>query len=143
MAKSHSTGGHHDAAGHHDGGHAHVIPSVGFYFWTLLVLMVLLVLTVWAGYWKVSVSAGIVIALTIAVVKAVIVISNFMNVKFGTKQVWLWAGAGFFWLIILFAYAFADYVSRDHWMKYPGWEQTISERVTSEVSGEAKEEGSH
>jgi len=101
----------HEEIGHESG--AHYIPPVKFYLVTLIWLMVLLVITVGAGYLQVgSATVGIIIALTIAVVKATIVILNFMHVRFSSRLAWLWAGAGFVWLIIMFAFAFGDYVSR-------------------------------
>jgi len=99
--------------------HAHA-QKISFYTKTLWMLMILLVVTVWAGYWKVPDWLGIGIALTIAVTKATIVIMNFMHVRFSSKLAWLSAGAGFFWLIIMFAFAFADYVSR-RWEPEQGW----------------------
>jgi cytochrome c oxidase subunit 4 len=97
---------------HHEGG-AHYIPPVKFYTVTLIWLMILLVLTVGAGYLQIgSATVGIIIALTIAVIKATIVILNFMHVRFSSKLAWLWAGMGFVWLLIMFAFAFGDYVSR-------------------------------
>jgi cytochrome c oxidase subunit 4 len=104
---------HHDTHDtHHEGG-GHYIPPVKFYMITLFWLMILLIVTVWAGFAQVgSATIGIVIALTIAVVKATIVILNFMHARFSSKLAWLWAGAGFFWLMIMFAFAFGDYVSR-------------------------------
>ncbi|MDM7461847.1 MAG: cytochrome C oxidase subunit IV family protein [bacterium] len=106
-------------AGHSD---SHVHP-VSLYTRTLYWLMVLLVLTVVAGYIpNVPNWLGVVIALTIAVWKATIVIMNFMHVRFSGKLAWLFAGAGFFWLIIMLAFAFADYVSRP-WEPFHGWSE--------------------
>lgn len=52
-------------------------------------------------------------AMAIAVTKATLVVLYFMHVKYSLRLVWVFAGAGFFWLFILFALAFADYLSRD------------------------------
>ena len=106
-------------ATHHREEHTHA-QRVSFYAKTLWVLMVLLVVTVAAGFTKMPDWLGIMIALTIAVSKATIVIMNFMHVRFSSKLAWLFAGAGFFWLIIMFAFAFADYASR-HWEPVQGW----------------------
>lgn len=96
----------------HEAG-THYIPPPKFYVVTLVWLMILLIITVVAGYLQVgSATVGIVIALTIAVIKAIIVILNFMHVRFSSRLAWLWAGAGFVWLVIMFAFAFGDYVSR-------------------------------
>jgi cytochrome c oxidase subunit 4 len=81
-------------AGHSE---SHVHP-VSLYTRTLWWLMALLIATVAAGYIpNVPNWLGVVIALTIAVWKATIVIMNFMHVRFSGKLAWLFAGAGFFW----------------------------------------------
>jgi cytochrome c oxidase subunit 4 len=62
-----------------------------------------------------------VIALTIAVVKAVLVMLYFMHVRYSTRLTWLWAAAGFFWLVIMFILTLGDYFTR-HWVPVIGWE---------------------
>ena len=52
------------------------------------------------------------IAYTIAVVKAVLIILWFMHVKESTRLTWLFAGASFFWLVIMFSLTLNDYGSR-------------------------------
>jgi len=104
-------------AGHDD---SHIHP-VSMYTKTLWWLMALLVLTVIPGYlFDMPKWLDVMVALTIAVAKATIVIMYFMHVRFSGKLAWLFAGAGFFWLIIMLAFAFADYVSRP-WEPFHGW----------------------
>ncbi len=55
------------------------------------------------------------IALAIAIFKASLVVLFFMHVRYNTPLMWVFAGAGFFWLLILLALTLQDYVSR-------GWE---------------------
>jgi cytochrome c oxidase subunit IV len=55
---------------------------------------------------------NIYVAMTIAVIKALLVILYFMHVKGGSRLTWVFAGMGFIWLIILFALTLADYYSR-------------------------------
>jgi cytochrome c oxidase subunit 4 len=53
-----------------------------------------------------------VLMLTIAVTKALLVVLFFMHVRWGTRLTWVVAGAGFFWLLILFSLTMADFMSR-------------------------------
>ena len=53
------------------------------------------------------------LALSIAIFKASIVVLFFMHVRYNTPLMWVFAGAGFFWLLILLALTMQDYVSRD------------------------------
>lgn len=86
-----------------------------------------------------------VIAITIAVVKAILVISIFMGVKYTTKLVKLYAIGGFVWFALMFI-TMADYWSRP-WEPVKGWESydgTGLPRDTSRSEGsdpELKREG--
>ncbi len=53
-----------------------------------------------------------VVALAIAVTKAMLVILFFMHVRYSTRMTILTALAGFFWLAILLGLTLADYASR-------------------------------
>jgi cytochrome c oxidase subunit 4 len=57
-----------------------------------------------------------VVMLGIACTKALLVILYFMHVRWSSRLTWVVAGAGFFWLIILFTITMADYLTR-------GWVQ--------------------
>lgn len=76
-----------------------------------LVLLALLVAT-WGvaqlnfGQW------AIVVAMTIAVVKMVLVILFFMHVRYSSHFTWVLAVAGFFWLFIMIALTMGDYLTR-------------------------------
>jgi cytochrome c oxidase subunit IV len=54
-----------------------------------------------------------VIALTIAVIKAVLVILFFMHVYYSNKLTKLTVAAGFFWLLIMITMSLSDYTTRD------------------------------
>jgi hypothetical protein len=42
-------------------------------------------------------------------------------VRYSFRLSWVWVGAGFFWLIIMFALTLGDYFTRD-WLPVPtGW----------------------
>src|SRR6266849_5963148 len=53
-----------------------------------------------------------VVALTIAVVKATLVVLYFMHVRYSSRLVWLVVTAALFWLAILFALTISDYSTR-------------------------------
>jgi cytochrome c oxidase subunit IV len=53
-----------------------------------------------------------VVALTIAVVKATLVILYFMHVRYSSRLIWLVIGSALFWLAIMFALTISDYWSR-------------------------------
>ena len=56
-----------------------------------------------------------VVMLSIACAKALLVVLFFMHVRWSTRLTWVVAGAGFFWLLILFTLTMSDYLSRG-WM---------------------------
>ncbi len=74
-------------------------------------LMALLGATVAIAYIHLG-KLNVIAALTIAVIKAVLIILYFMHVRYSSRLVWIFAGAGFFWLAILFALSFADFFTR-------------------------------
>jgi len=57
------------------------------------------------------------VGLTIASVKALLVVLFFMHLLYSSKANWLAIGAGLFWLGILLALTLADYLTR-HWWAY-------------------------
>lgn len=74
-------------------------------------LMVLTALTVGVAFINFG-PLNDVVAMGIAVTKAVLVILYFMHVRYSTKLVWVVVVAGFFWLGIMFVLTSADYISR-------------------------------
>ena len=93
----------------------HVVP-VSVYIKVITALMVLLVITLGAAAIDFSQMGlpwlNIVIAMTIAVVKAVLIILYFMHVRYSSKLVWVFAFAAFYWVLILFSFTYIDYLSR-------------------------------
>jgi cytochrome c oxidase subunit 4 len=53
-----------------------------------------------------------VVAITIAVCKALLVILYFMHVRYSSRLTWVFVGAGFFWLAILIALTLSDVLTR-------------------------------
>lgn len=89
----------------------HLSTAPRIYYVVYAVLLTLLALTVlvaqleW-GIW------GTLIALTIAVIKAVLVMLYFMHLRYSSRLIWLYASAGVVWLGILFVLMMSDYLSR-------------------------------
>ena len=69
-------------------------------------------LTVVAAYVDFPGPLNAIVALTIAVVKATLVILFFMHVRYSGRLIWLVIGSALFWLAIMFAITFSDYSSR-------------------------------
>lgn len=87
-----------------------VYPRV--YITIFLALMLGTGLTVFAAFHDFPGPLNAIIALTIAVVKATLVILYFMHVRYSSRLVWLIIGSALFWLAILFALTISDYWTR-------------------------------
>jgi len=57
-------------------------------------------------------------AITIALAKALLVILYFMHVRYSSRLIWIFLGAGGFWLLILFVLTLTDFLSRG-WFPLP------------------------
>jgi cytochrome c oxidase subunit IV len=91
------------------------IVSVRVYIVIFLALMVGTAVTVWAGLQNFPEPLNVVIALTIAVVKATLVVLYFMHVRYSARLIWMIVASALFWVGILFALTFSDYWTRG-WM---------------------------
>lgn len=87
-----------------------IVPTT-IYYRVALALLVLFILTVAVAYVDLG-ALNIYIAVTIAVIKATLVILYFMHVRYHTRLTWIFASAGFLWLIILFSLTMSDYATR-------------------------------
>ncbi|REK18759.1 MAG: hypothetical protein DWQ37_02845 [Planctomycetota bacterium] len=88
------------------------IVPVKTYAGVLAALLVLLVATVAAGLIE-GPGLGITTALSIATVKAVLIVLFFMHVRHGSPIVRLAAVAGFLWLALLIGLSMTDLLTRD------------------------------
>ena len=102
--------------------HGHHIPSNKELGWNLFWLMVLMIATVMAARvtplpwtWIANV-----VAMSIAIIKAYLVVAIFMGVKYTTNLAKLFAIGGFVWFLLLFG-ILIDYFSRP-WEPVKGWE---------------------
>lgn len=101
-------------AGHSDG-HDDIgihILTVPTYLAVWVFLLVFLVITIAAAQVPLPGPANNLIAMGIALVKMMAVILFFMGVKFTTRLSWLFVGIGFFFLLIMFIFSLADYLTR-------------------------------
>jgi len=90
------------------------IVSVRLYVTIFLALMVLTAITVAIARVDLGVMNNVV-AMTIAMAKAILVILFFMHVRYSTPLTWVVVVSGFFWLIVLIGLTMSDYISRG-WM---------------------------
>ena len=88
------------------------IVSIKVYLTIFLALMVGTALTVWAGLQDFPGQLNVIIALTIAVVKATLVVLYFMHVRYSSRLIWVVFTSALFWLGILFALTLSDYWTR-------------------------------
>jgi cytochrome c oxidase subunit IV len=51
-------------------------------------------------------------AVAIAIVKTVLVVVYFMHLRYSSRLTWVFAGAGFFWLLILISLTLSDILTR-------------------------------
>jgi len=110
-ATNHAPGATHDE---------HHVVSVQVYLLIFAALLVGTALTVWISYFDLDVQIlgkivplNTVVALSIAALKATLVILYFMHVKYGPRLQWVFVAAGFMWLVILLVLTLADYASRN------------------------------
>jgi cytochrome c oxidase subunit 4 len=87
----------------------------------IILLMVLLLVTVGAAFLPLG-ELNMLVAMTIACIKALLVILFFMHVKYSSRLTKVFVAASFLWLTILFALTFPDYISRGWLGNSRGWE---------------------
>ncbi len=100
----------------HTGHHSHR----PLYLKIFAALMVLLVLTVVAAKVQIPGSGNVIVALTIAVVKAALILMFFMHFRDSDHLTWLVGAATVAWFLILIALTFQDYLTRDMITSMPG-----------------------
>jgi cytochrome c oxidase subunit 4 len=99
----------------------HIVP-LKYYFGVFGLLMILTIITVAVAKIDFEHEFGprwamlnIIVALTIAVIKALAVVLIFMHVKWSSKLTQVIIIAGLFWLAILLIMTMADYLVRGGW----------------------------
>ncbi len=93
---------------HHDDHH---VMSVKTYLLVFAGLMVLLVITLAVGYIDFG-SLNKIVTIAVATVKAGLIMTYFMHLIHSKKLTWVFAGLGFFFLVIMLLITMSDYVAR-------------------------------
>jgi cytochrome c oxidase subunit 4 len=88
----------------------HIVPKQ-VYYTVYAVLMLCTYLTVQIAFFDLGV-LNTVAALTIAVLKATLVVLFFMHVRYSPRLTWMVVASGVFWLGILLALTMGDYLTR-------------------------------
>ncbi len=88
----------------------HILPK-RIYYTIFAILMFCTYLTVQIAFLDLG-GLNVVAALTIAVVKAALVVLFFMHVKYSTRLTWAVVVGSIFWLGILLALTMGDYLTR-------------------------------
>ena len=99
---------------------AQPIVSRRLYYRVFATLLVLTLLTVGIAFIDLGGYLNTIVALTIAVGKALLVILFFMHVRDSSRLTWVCVGAGFFWLALLLSLTMSDYLTRS-WVAATGW----------------------
>jgi len=86
--------------------------STKVYFAVFAALLGLTALTTGVAFIDLGRVGNIAVALTIAVVKVVLVMLYFMHLRYSTRLTILFAAAGIFWFGIMLVLTLSDYVSR-------------------------------
>jgi len=94
---------------------SHIVPLRTYYL-IFLTLMVCTAITVAVAFVDLG-PMNIVVAMTIAVLKATLVVLFFMHVKYSTRLTWVVVLGSIFWLGILIVMTAGDYLTRG-WRTY-------------------------
>lgn len=89
---------------------AHI--TVKTYVVVFLLLLVLTALTTGVAFVDLGRGLNNVAAMTIAIVKAMLVVLYFMHVRYSDRFTWVIAAAGIFWLMILIGGTLDDLLTR-------------------------------
>jgi cytochrome c oxidase subunit 4 len=91
---------------------AHI--TVKTYLVVFLILLGFTALTTGVAFIDFGGPVNAVAAVTIAIVKALLVVLYFMHVRYSDRFTWVIAAAGIFWLLILIGGTVDDLVTRNH-----------------------------
>ena len=107
-----------------DVAHTHHIIEPIVYVKVFAILVILFLATLGAALYDLSkhlnwAPANIVVALIIASAKAAVIVMYFMHVKYSSRLTQVFAVSAMLWLMLMFAFTFADYFTRS-WIPQPG-----------------------
>jgi cytochrome c oxidase subunit 4 len=88
----------------------HVV-SVRLYLLVFVTLLALTALTTTVAFIDLG-PLNVILMLTIACTKALLVVLYFMHVRYSTPLTWVVVSSGFLWLLVLIAFTMSDVVTR-------------------------------
>jgi cytochrome c oxidase subunit 4 len=91
----------------------HIVPKK-IYFGVFGALMVFTAVTVYVARLDLG-RLNAIVALSVAVVKATLVVLYFMHVRYSSRLTQVIVLSGVFWLLILLAFTMSDYLTRRGW----------------------------
>jgi cytochrome c oxidase subunit 4 len=86
-------------------------PAARTYIVTEVALLGFLALTIAAAYLNLG-PFNILVAMAISAAKGTLIILFFMHIRYSKPLLWVFVGAGFFWLGIMFVLALSDFMTR-------------------------------
>jgi cytochrome c oxidase subunit 4 len=86
-------------------------PTAWTYFVNGVALLAFLALTIFVAHINLG-PFNTIVALSISIAKAALIILFFMHLRYSKPLVWVFACAGFFWLAIMLTLALSDYLTR-------------------------------
>lgn len=86
-------------------------PTARTYLINGVALLGFLALTIAAAYINLG-ALNTMVAMSISAAKAALIVLFFMHMRYSKPVMWLFVGAGFFWLGIMLVLAMSDYLSR-------------------------------
>ena len=96
----------------------HIVPRQ-LYYRIFAALLGLTAITVGVAFINLG-PFNTVLALAIAVGKAVLVVLFFMHVRYSSRLIWVYVAAGVFWLVLLLSLSLTDFLTRG-WIRVSGW----------------------
>lgn len=93
-------------------------PTIGTYAKVWGALMLLLVLTIFVAHFDLG-EWSVAVALLIAIAKAALILFFFMHLRYGKREVLVFAAAAYLWLLIMIIGTLHDYLSRNWLPRLP------------------------
>ena len=89
----------------------HSTVSIKVYFAVFAALILFTFITVAVAYQDLG-ALNTIVALTIAAVKALLVLMYFMHLRYSSRLTWIFAATGFVWLALIIGLTMSDVISR-------------------------------
>jgi cytochrome c oxidase subunit 4 len=102
---------HLDTHEQYPGGHSHHVVGPRVLFSVFAALMILMTITIVVAFFPLG-YFNLPVALAIAVIKTTLIMLFFMEVKYGSRLLWVFASTSFLFLLIMFVFTMNDYLTR-------------------------------